>query len=428
MANTRLLAAILCLFTVTTALADESSQQLKKAIDTWDAQALQATADGSSEINQQKLARGVLEAFAGKDAAAIAALETLVNSRQLDDVLQFVAFKELGMLHLRGQQYERAATAFESALRLSANIPTDEREDLEDTLRYARAHAGTPPMTVAIKSRASSPVIRDSMDLPRVSARINGHPVDVIMDTGASHSVVSQSTARRLHLRILRFDGGVAASGSPVSAQFAIADTLLFAGYELRHVPFIVLPDEAVSVPLGPGEVGKLEPMVGLSVLRRLGRLEIIQRDGKESLRAGGQSATRLASNLLLPEGLPVVLVHVDSEDAQLRMSLDTGANRTGLAPAALTALPALANRATQGRVATADAARVSSNDAGTIIPQLTVRVADAAIPLSRVPVAPGPAYCEGTLGQDVFRSGGGYVIDFDRMTLEILPASTPNH
>src|SRR6185312_14054467 len=178
-----------------------------------------------------------------------------------------------------------------------------------------------------------------------------------------------------------------------------IADTLLFAGHEFRYVPFVVLPDAAVNVPLGDGKVGKLEPMIGLSVLRRLGRIEVLQHDGRETLTAGGKSTpTDGAATLILPEGLPIALVHFGTEGTELRMSLDTGSNRTALAPAALVAFPALAGGATQGRVATADAAGVSSNDAGTIIPELTLDVGRTNVQLYKVPVAPGPEYCEGTL------------------------------
>jgi len=70
-----------------------------------------------------------------------------------------------------------------------------------------------------------------------------------------------------------------------------------------------------------------------------------------------------------------------------------------------------------------ASAAGVQSNDSGSIIPQLTLRIGAVPIPLAKVPVAPGPDHCAGTLGQDVLRSGDGYVVDFNRMTIEILPA-----
>jgi predicted aspartyl protease len=429
--------ALACVLIVTVARADTTSQDLIKAIDTWDVHALQAVATQTSDLKRQALARAVLQAFAGQDDAAIDSLDELIAAPPLDDELRFVAFHELGMLHQRNQRHAESARAFESALALAPAVRPDQTDDLEDDVRYAHAAAAFPPMTVAIQNVDAPPIAikRDSLDLSRVSATINRQRVDAVLDTAASSSVASESTAKRLHLRMLRFEGGGVLAGATdrVSSRFAIADTLVFAGREFHNVPFVVLPDEAVSLSLEGGVTGKTEPIIGLPVLRKLGRIEIAQRDGQETLRvssrnvtasaAGGRAPPVAPAHLLLPDAMPIVLVRVDPQGAELRMSLDTGANRTALAPAALSALPALASDAAQGRTGEAHAGGSSSNEAGTIIPQLTLRVGDAAIPLSRVPVTPGPANCEGTLGQDVFRSGGGYVIDFDRMTLEILPA-----
>lgn len=422
--------ALAFLVSVTTAPADTSSEDLIKALETWDAHALQVMAEQASDIHRQALARAVLKAFAGQDAVAIDSLDALIASPQFDDaLLRFVALDELGRLHLRNQHYVPAARAFEGALALSASVQPGKTDDLKDDLNYARAFAAVPPMTAALKSAESTPLTRDSMDLSRASASINGHRVDAILDTGATNSVVSASTAKRLHLRVVRFKGGVASGGiAQVSSQFAVADRLLFAGYEFRNVPFFVLPDEAVTVPLGDGVVGKFEPMIGLSVLRKLGRLEFVQRDGRESLRVGGTSIPGKLANILLPEGMPIVLVRVEPQGADLRVSLDTGANRSSFAPVAISAFPALANGATQGRTSQAGAGGVLPNEEGTLIAQVTLQIGDQATALTRIPVSPGPDNCDGTLGQDVFRSGGGYVIDFDRMTLEILSSPPAPH
>jgi tetratricopeptide (TPR) repeat protein len=202
------LAAVVCLPSISVAHADSSSQVLIKAIKTWDVGALQAQAAQASDIGRQGLARAVLKAFSGADDVAIDLLEELIASRQLDDELRFAAFNELGILHLRNQRYLQAAGAFESALRFSGSAATDETEEIKDSLKYARAFGAVAPMTVAVVSRKASLVIRDAMDLPRVSTEINGHQVDAIMDTGATNSVVSVSTAKRLHLRMVRFGRG----------------------------------------------------------------------------------------------------------------------------------------------------------------------------------------------------------------------------
>jgi hypothetical protein len=49
--------------------------------------------------------------------------------------------------------------------------------------------------------------------------------------------------------------------------------------------------------------MGKVEPLAGLSVLRRLGRLEVVHHDGQELLRVVGAFSTDTPTNVLLPKG-----------------------------------------------------------------------------------------------------------------------------
>lgn len=122
------LAAVVWLLSISMAHADSSSQDLIKAIKTWDVGALQAQATQASDIGRQGLPRGVLKAFAGEDDAAIDLLKELIASRQLDGELRFAAFDELGTLYLRNQHYLQAAGAFESALGLYGNVTNEETD------------------------------------------------------------------------------------------------------------------------------------------------------------------------------------------------------------------------------------------------------------------------------------------------------------
>jgi hypothetical protein len=254
--------------------------------------------------------------------------------------------------------------------------------------------------------------------------QINGRQQRAIIDTGAANSVVSESAARRLGLQILAGRGAVSSGGvSELPARFAAAATLRFGGTLFHHVPFIVLPDAALSFPGDGGPPQQLDAIVGLPILRRLGRIEVRAVAGGERLQV--RPATRRRSresNLRLAGTLPIVVVHVSGAGRPLRMALDTGANRSFLAPGAIAAFPALAAKATSGPSKSASAGSLISAAAAPIITHLDLQVGDRSVGLSRVPVGPGPEICDGTLGQDVLRSGSGYVIDFDAMQVELLP------
>jgi predicted aspartyl protease len=417
-------AGTFCLMVTVYAHANTGFQDLITAIHTADTPLLSSLAERTSDGAQQDLARGVLCELAGEDAAAIQTLQKFLASEHQIGVLRFEAFGELGGVYLRNQQYAKAAAAFVSALTLSQRAPLDEVKDLKRALANARAFSGIAPMTVSVTSNDEIPIAKDSMDLPRGPVEINEQKTDAILDTGAGNSVVSVSTAKRLHLRTLHLKGGVVSGGiGRLPAQFGVADSVYFAGRIFRNVPFIILPDEALTVPVDHGS-SKLEPIIGLSVLRRLGRIEILSDGFHERLRvaAGGSSSGRSA-NLLLAGTLPMVLVRAN-DGTTLRMALDTGANRSALAPTAITAHPGLLVGANVGKTKMAGAGGLVANDSTTIVPQLDLTIGEGTSHLLNVPVSPGPENSDGTLGQDALRSGGGYVIDFVRMTVEILPGA----
>jgi len=385
---------------------------------------LQSVAGQRSHGGQTALARGVLSEFEGDDAAAIRQLSESLLSGHLDDPDKQAAFTELGTVYLRDQQYSLAVSAFESALKLSNKVGAEETEQISRALANAGAFSGIPRMTKTVMNHDPIPLTRDAMDLPRAEVKINGNQVDAIVDTGASNSVVSVSTAKLLNLRMLRAKGSVTSAGiGRVPAQFGVADTLRFAGHEFRNVPFIVLADEALTVPVEVG-VAKLEPIIGVSVLRLLGRFEISRDGGKERLQvAFGELNSDMPANLILAGTLPVVLLGANADGTQLRMALDTGANRTSLAPVAIAKHPQLTAGATLGKTSMAGAGGIAANNSATIVPQISLRIGTGTSQLSHVPVSPGPDNCEGTLGQDALRFGRGYVIDFVHMTVNVLPA-----
>ena len=422
------LAGFIGLMCMAMAQAGMPSSDLATVIAKLDVAALRTiTAESAPGSGRQILARAVLQELAGEDATAIRSLHEAMASGQLDDELRFAAYSELGDLHMRNQQYPAAVSAFTAALALSDRTSGMESRGIDRALANARAFASVPAMSVAVLDHAAMPLVRDAMDLPRADALIDGHPVQAILDTGAANSVVSVTTAKRLHLRLLPIAGG-AVGIAQLAARFSVADTLRFAGHEFRHVPLIVLPDAALEVPLENGVI-RLEPIIGLSVLRRLGRFEILRDGAAELLRVrAGVPAGDSQPNLLLPGTLPMVMVRANANagggGTPLRMALDTGANRSALAPAALSTHPDLVTDATRGKITMAGAGGMVANDTATILPQLSLQLGSTTSQLMKVPVAPGPEHCDGTLGQDVLRSGGGYVIDFEHMRVDILPAA----
>jgi len=94
-----------------------------------------------------------------------------------------------------------------------------------------------------------------------VEARLNGEPVDFLIDTGATYTGVSKRVARRVGLRPDEDDEGVlldTANGTIV-AQMASANSLRFGGIEANTLPVAIGPD---------GEVDT--NVIGMNLLSRL--------------------------------------------------------------------------------------------------------------------------------------------------------------
>jgi predicted aspartyl protease len=415
--------AALLVLVSSAAMAGATASNLVSAISTMNTTALASFARRGAAANEARLARGVLAELSGQDGQGILDLRAAVESGQLSQDLRFAGLLELGGLYLRNQRFGEAVAAFEAADALDSPRTDDGVRSLRRGLANARTLAGLAPMTSAVTSAAVVPLQRDSMDFARAWIEIDGQAQQAIVDTGAANSVVSASTAQRLGLRLLDGEGGVTSAGiGDLAARFAMANVVRFAGMEFHNVPFIVLTDAALRFPDDEGPK-QLDAIVGLSVLRRLGRIEVHATHTGEQLRSTPPGRRRARdSNLLLAGTLPIVLVRVKGASRALRMALDTGANRTALAPDTLNAFPALAADSTTGKSGMAGAGGVVLDDAARIIRHVDLQVGRRTVGLSKVAVAPGPGNCDGTLGQDVLRSGSGYVIDFGAMRVELLP------
>jgi predicted aspartyl protease len=86
--------------------------------------------------------------------------------------------------------------------------------------------------------------------IPRLLVRVNGTETDrMVLDTGASLSLLTESAATRLNVR--RVEGAVApATGlhrGEIRMGFGWARTVRIGGLTLEHVPFGILPDDALS-------------------------------------------------------------------------------------------------------------------------------------------------------------------------------------
>jgi hypothetical protein len=105
-------------------------------------------------------------------------------------------------------------------------------------------YGGVPPGT-----RLSMTVTYGRPDLPRLDARIADKPATLIIDSGASLSLLKESAARKLGIEPVP-DATAGAYGLhrvEMTMRFGWAPSVQIGGATFTHVPFGILPDNALT-------------------------------------------------------------------------------------------------------------------------------------------------------------------------------------
>lgn len=218
----------------------------------------------------------------------------------------------------------QAARAWQHAL-VARGATADAMADVVQMAELAEQLATMPAQQVGMYAPAAVDVVRDKVGLPRAQAHINAMAQDAVLDTGANLSVVSLSTARKLGLRLLDGQASVgSAARSAVATRIGIADKLDFAGLSLIHVPFLVLADAQLNMPVPGGY--QIDAILGFPVLRELQRL---------TFTAGGQLVPSRSEHVGAPGNLRLagsdLYVDVSLNDLPVAMHLDSGGAKSSL-------------------------------------------------------------------------------------------------
>jgi len=299
------------------------------------------------------------------------------------------------------------------------HAPPDERDDAQRLAALAHALSTGPRQRTESLAPMAVATRRDKVGLLRADATVNDHAQEAVLDTGAGLSVVSQSTAARLGLRILDTAATIdSASRDAVPTRIGVADRFDFAGLTLRDVAFLVLDDKQLELPVPGGYT--IEAIIGFPVLRQFKRLRF-ERSGslvpEAVVRADGKTENlRIVSSAL----------YVDARlrDVPVAMHLDTGAPRSFLTsrfaarhPHFAEGLPqqdermAGAGGATTRRVARIGNAVLELAGKRATLPELTLVTKDG----DEV-----QAQNFGLLGGDVLNQFEDWTLDFEAMRFEL--------
>ena len=208
--------------------------------------------------------------------------------------------------------------------------------------RWARALAEVPIPDIDVPDYAVTvPLRRSSLGTPVVTVRINGHPHEFWLDTGASMTLLSAAVAVEAGVPLAAPDTlalGVVAGHIP--ARAVLIDSLAFGPVMARGISAALVSSSALRLDHrmvnGVAQTVQIDGVIGTDLLRHL---DLVLDAGAGTITIRKPHADPRVKRNLYWVGYPVVRL-VTSDGRPVLFGLDTGAEGTYVTTALLRKLP----------------------------------------------------------------------------------------
>jgi len=249
---------------------------------------------------------------------------------------------------------------------------------------------------------------------------INGVHAAYWFDTGAELSVLTESEAKRFGLRVSTSALQVGdVNGTQVNTRIAIADEVSVGSIQIRHVPFLVLPDD--QPPFNEQSAGS-RGLIGMPVLLAF---ETFTWGADRSFEIGAKASRQnVPSAALCFDGnRPVVQVVHDGRT--MAFALDTGATNTDLYPPFASAFPDLVRSAIKTDSYKTEGVGGAKHLEAATLESLKFRIGGFPTTLKSVgvllqPTTDASKVFAGNLGIDLLQQAHQTTFDFRTMTLSL--------
>lgn len=249
---------------------------------------------------------------------------------------------------------------------------------------------------------------------------INGVQATYWFDTGAELSVMTVSEAKRLGLRIVPTSAKVGdVNGTQINTQIAVADELSIGSVRLKHVGFLVLPDNQPPFnELSAGSRG----LIGMPVLLALEKF-VWGADKSFEIRPQASNKNAPHADLCFDGNHPVVQVRYDRRP--LAFTLDTGATNTDLYPPFAAAFPELIRSAAKTNSYKMEGVGGAKYMGAATLASLEFEIGGFHVTLKPAGVllkatTSSSKFFAGNLGIDLLQQAHRTTFDFRRMTLTL--------
>lgn len=208
--------------------------------------------------------------------------------------------------------------------------------------RWARALSAVPMPEIDVpESPVTMPLRRSAIGTPVVTVRINGHPHEFWLDTGASMTLLSAAVASEAGVLLAAPDSlalGVVAGHIP--ARAVLIDSLAFGPVVARGISAALVSSSALRldhrVVNGAMQTIQIDGVIGTDLMRHL---DLVLDAGAGTITIRKPHVDPRSKRNLYWVGYPVVRL-VTSDGRPVLFGLDTGAEGTYVTTALLRKLP----------------------------------------------------------------------------------------
>lgn len=267
----------------------------------------------------ESLSRNVFCDFKGSNALIGKLLKD--NPEGLADSLKAELYKAKSNNHVNLCEYKDALECdLLVSKSYSAFLDEEEKDDLIDDINLWTAVADAKPQTMSKSGDVAIQMERDIANLWNIPVSINELEFKFIFDTGANFSVIVESVAQKLGLKLIDTKLKVGTiTGKKVDSKVAVCPVLKTGGVTVNNVVFLVLPDEALSFGFY-----KIYGIIGNPIIRSFG--EITVNKGNLLTRPAIPSKSSV-QNLAFHGFTPVIQAFRGADT--LRFTFDSGAMAT---------------------------------------------------------------------------------------------------
>jgi predicted aspartyl protease len=249
---------------------------------------------------------------------------------------------------------------------------------------------------------------------------IRGVQATYWFDTGAELSVMSESETKRFGLSVHDVQAKVGdLNGTKVDTRIAVADEVFIGSVRLKHVAFLVLPDNQPPFnELSPGSRG----LIGIPVLLALERFAWTA-DKRFEIEPKSSGKKVPHADLCFDGNHPATVVRY--ENRNLAFTLDTGATNTDLYPPFAAAFPELISSAAKTNSYKMEGVGGAKYMEAANLKSLKFSIGGFPVTLNSTgvllkPTTDSSKFFAGNLGIDLLQQAHTVTFDFKAMTLTL--------